>query len=56
VIAGEIDAPSPDSFFLSALATLAAARSLESGQAEAIVQVQEFSAEPSTEAEVGRPK
>jgi hypothetical protein len=39
---GRVEAPPPGSFLLSSLATLAAARSLESGQPESVV----LSAEP----------
>lgn len=56
VIREDADPPSRDSFLLPTLATLAAARSLESGRAEAVVQVQGSPAEPSAEAEVGAPR
>jgi predicted dehydrogenase/threonine dehydrogenase-like Zn-dependent dehydrogenase len=38
---GDADPPSPDSFYLSTLCTLAAARSLETGRPEAVVELTE---------------
>lgn len=38
VVAGEAEAPSPEGYLLSTLATLAAARSLETGLREIVVE------------------
>ncbi len=38
VVTGEVEAPSPESFYLSTLATLAAARSLETGRPEMVTE------------------
>ncbi len=38
VVRGEVEAPSPESFYLSTLATLAAARSLETGRPEMVTE------------------
>jgi predicted dehydrogenase len=40
LVSGEAEAPSPDGFWLSTLATLAAARSLETGRPEVVVDVE----------------
>jgi hypothetical protein len=38
VVRGEAEAPPPDSFYVSTLATLAAARSLQTGRAEVVLE------------------
>ncbi|MEK6327887.1 MAG: bi-domain-containing oxidoreductase [Actinomycetota bacterium] len=38
IVTGEVEAPSPESFYLSTLATLAAARSLETGRPEMVTE------------------
>jgi len=40
VVRGEAEAPPPESYFVSSLATLAAARSLETGRAEPVVEAE----------------